>query len=44
MALQPALLRGGALMELSQDSATLVPARLKKLAQTLVGTRVGCPF
>jgi hypothetical protein len=44
MALRPGLLRGGALMELSQESASLVPARLKKLAQTLVASRVGCPF
>ena len=44
MALRPPLLRGGALMELSQESATLVPARYKKLAQTLVASRVGCPF
>ena len=44
MALRPGLLRGGALMELSQESASLVPARYKKLAQTLVATRVGCPF
>ena len=44
MALHPALLRGGALMELSQESASLVPLRLKKLAQTLVASRVGCPF
>ena len=44
MALRPALLRGGALMELSQESATLVPLRYKKLAQMLVASRVGCPF
>ncbi|HJR61820.1 MAG TPA: hypothetical protein VJ813_20600 [Vicinamibacterales bacterium] len=44
MALRPGLLRGGALMELSQASASLVPLRLKKLAQTLVASRVGCPF
>ena len=35
MALQPALLRGGALMELSQEAATMVPLRYKKLAQML---------
>ncbi len=44
MALQPALLRGGALMELSQDSASLVPTRYKKLAQMLTASRIGCPF
>ena len=44
MALRPGLLRGGAMMELSQEAATLVPLRYKKLAQTLVATRVGCPF
>lgn len=44
MALRPGLLRGGALMEMSQESATLVPLRYKKLAQMLVATRVGCPF
>jgi hypothetical protein len=44
MALQPPLLRGGALMELSQESATLVPLRYKKLAQMLTASRVGCPF
>ena len=44
MALHPPLLRGGALMELSQESATLIPLRLKKLAQMLVAARVGCPF
>jgi len=44
MALQPALLRGGALMELSQESAKLVPIRYKKLAQMLTASRVGCPF
>ncbi|MBA2302003.1 MAG: hypothetical protein H0W08_05165 [Acidobacteria bacterium] len=43
-ALRPALLRGGALMELSQESSRLVPPRLMKLAQTLVASRVGCPF
>ena len=31
-------------MELSQESATLVPLRYKKLAQTLTATRIGCPF
>ena len=44
MALQPALLRGGALMELSQESASLVPPRYKKLAQMLTASRIGCPF
>lgn len=44
MALRPGLLRGGALMELSQESAALVPLRYKKLAQMLVAARVGCPF
>jgi hypothetical protein len=44
MALQPPLLRGGALMELSQESAKLVPLRYKKLAQMLTASRVGCPF
>jgi hypothetical protein len=44
MALQPALLRGGGFMEQAQEAATLVPLRYKKLAQTLVATRVGCPF
>jgi hypothetical protein len=44
MAMRPPLLRGGALMELSQESATLVPLRYKKLAQLLTATRIGCPF
>lgn len=44
MALHPRLLRGGALMEMSQESAALVPLRYKKLAQMLVAARVGCPF
>lgn len=44
MALRPGLLRGGALMEMSQESAALVPLRYKKLAQLLVASRVGCPF
>ena len=44
MALQPPLLRGGALMELSQESATVVPIRYKKLAQMLTASRIGCPF
>jgi hypothetical protein len=44
MAMRPGLLRGGALMELSQESAKLVPLRYKKLAQMLVATRIGCPF
>jgi hypothetical protein len=44
MALRPPLLRGGALMELSQESSTTVPLRYKKLAQTLTATRIGCPF
>ena len=42
--MRPPLLRGGALMELSQESATLVPLRYKKLAQLLTATRIGCPF
>ena len=40
----PAVLRGGALMELSQESAKQVPLRYKKLAQLLTATRIGCPF
>ena len=44
MALQPPLVRGGAFMEQAQEAATLVPLRFKKLAQTLVASRVGCPF
>ena len=44
MATCPPVLRGAALMELSQESARIVPLRLKKLAQTLTATRVGCPF
>ena len=44
MALQPPLVRGGAFMEQAQDAATIVPLRLKKLAQMLTASRVGCPF
>jgi hypothetical protein len=44
MALQPPLLRGGAFMEQAQEAATIVPIRLKKLAQMLTASRVGCPF
>lgn len=44
MALRPPLLRGGSLMEQAQEAATTVPLRYKKLAQTLVATRIGCPF
>ncbi len=44
MALRPPLLRGGAFMEMGQESSDLVPLRYKRLAQTLTASRVGCPF
>jgi hypothetical protein len=44
LAHQPALLMGYARMELAQEKAKKVPARLKSLAQIRTGTLVGCPF
>jgi len=43
-ALSPRNLRGYALMEGAQEAADSVPRALKKLGQTRVATRVGCPF
>ncbi len=43
-ALNPAVLRGYALMESAQESASSAPKHLKVLAQIRVATRVGCPF
>jgi alkylhydroperoxidase family enzyme len=43
-AVHPAILRGYALMESAQEGASTVPRGLKKLAQTRVATRIGCPF
>jgi hypothetical protein len=43
-AMRPALVRGVAFMEQAQEASGLVPSRLKRLAQTLVAARVGCPF
>lgn len=43
-ALNPPVLRGYAFMEAAQEGAGRVPKGVKKLAQTRVSTRVGCPF
>lgn len=40
----PRLLRATAHMELGQEAARTLPARLKLLASGLVARRVGCPF
>ena len=42
--LSPPALRGYALMEQAEESASAVPKSLKVLAQLRVATRVGCPF
>lgn len=43
-ALSPPNLRGYAFMEAGQEGASVLPLRLKQLAQLRVATRIGCPF
>ena len=43
-ALNPASLRGYALMESAQESGRGVPVALRKLAQVRTASRIGCPF
>jgi hypothetical protein len=38
------LLGGLVAMELAQDAASRVPARLKTLASVAAATRIGCPY